>query len=77
MSAPAFSSSFREDKSPLMPIDMNVRTLRFHEPAELHPVNPGHVDVCHDNIVSALLEKPDGLEPIACFIDPMAEKGNY
>ena len=57
--------------------DMNVRSLRFQELAELYPVNSGHVGICHDNVVSAFLEKPDGLEPIACFIDPMAEKGYH
>jgi hypothetical protein len=57
--------------------DMNVRTLRFQELAELYSVHSRHVGVCHDNVVSALLEKPDGLEPIARFIDPMAEKGYH
>ena len=57
--------------------DMNVRTLGFQELAELYTVHSGHVGVCHDNVVSAFLEKPDGLEPIACFIDPMAENGYH
>ena len=54
--------------------DMNVRTLRFQEFAELYSVNSGHVGVCHDNIVPAFLEKPDGLEPIARFIDPRPKR---
>jgi hypothetical protein len=57
--------------------DMNVRSLRFHELAELHPVNPGHVGVCHYNVISALPEEHDGLEPVARFINPMAEKGYH
>jgi hypothetical protein len=56
---------------------MNVRALRFYELAELSSVHSRHVGVCHDNVVSAFLEKPDGLEPVARFIDPMTEKAYH
>ena len=75
MSAPAFSSFSQGGQVAAHANDMNVRSLRFHELAEFYPVNPGHVGVCHDNVISALPEKHDGLEPVARFIDPMAEKG--
>ena len=57
--------------------DVDVRKLRFQESAELYPVETWHVGVCYDDIVSVLLEKPDGLESVACFIDPVAEMGYH